>query len=364
MNSSGCDFTYFENCLDVFVYILISFITFTGNVIVFICYNQHKILRSTTNIFILSLSASDIIVGIISVPYSFGVFLCNVLPTSDERGMEDLIYLVCDMLPSILSIYSLCLVAVDRAIAVLNPFFHKKNINQRTAKIAVFTMWILAISLVAFIFILEKRTFTLFIIIMSYGLPVSIMFISYIIMGYVAKQHAKVLNRLERTASRIREEYSEEISSTSNNTNSIKEDKNFLHVKFVPKENLECVELNPTRKQSRPRSYLRRVSSTSVRAFFLRRELKAAFTLSFLLFCFVSTWTPFIVLNIRHYICHYIPYNLVKYFKMLHYINSSINPLLYILLNKNWKAAFKQTISCYRSNKKGSESTLLELMSW
>ena len=36
----------------------------------------------------------------------------------------------------------------------------------------------------------------------------------------------------------------------------------------------------------------------------------------------------------------------VKYFKLLHYSNSALNPLLYILLNRSWKAAFKLTVCC------------------
>ena len=87
---------------------------------------------------------------------------------------------------------------------------------------------------------------------------------------------------------------------------------------------------------------------------FLWREVRASLKLSFILFCFVVLWTPFIAINIEHYRCtvdigypcNTITLDMVKYFKLLHYSNSALNPLLYLMLNKSWKIAFKLTLCC------------------
>ena len=365
-----CDFSTAGRRFDAFLFIAISVISIIGNSIIFVVYIRHRVLRNTTNVFIISLSASDMIVAVLSIPFSFGTFLCNVLPQEDQRSLENILYTACDILPSILSIYSLSLVAVDRAVVILHPFIHKKYVNQRSASITVGIMWITCISVVALLlFIMDWSQFTLFAIFIAYVIPVAIMIVSYAVVGYVAKKHAKDINKLERTVSRLRVMHNEspalafkvdKAQVTYNDSN------DSLLNNLVRNDSVPCIKSNalvPKSLQWLPTPQYSKKSSINLGVKCLWREIKAALKLSFILSCFVISWTPFMALNIEHF-SHpnkNIGIKVLMYFKLLHYSNSALNPLLYILLNKTWKAAFKMTICCKKEKRR---LTLKSVIGW
>ena len=355
--------------LDAFLYIFIAFIAGSGSLIVFVCYSRHRALRSSTNVFIISLSASDLMVACVSIPYSFGVFLCQWRPREDNRTLEDLVYLTCDMIPSILSIYSLCFIAIDRVFAVLNPFFYTKYVNQKTAGISVAVMWAVVVSLVAFIYILERHHFTLFIIFLSYILPVIVMISCYSIMGYLANQHSKAISIMEKTSLRLLERTNSESFNDRESKHGNDADNEGNHSndgKSIKNERMGSLKWL---RQTFRRTFSQDDGRTSEKhegLNFLKREFKAALTLSLLLGVFVATWTPFMALNMESYRCPscHIDFHLVKYFKILHYSNSAMNPLLYIILNKRWRAAFQIMIFCVQKRARVSEVTMSELAAW
>ena len=347
------------------------------------CYVRYRVLRSVTNVFIVSMSASDLIVALVSVPFSFGVFVCQIQPLTEikEGKTQDMIYSICDMAPSMWSIYSLTLVAIDRALAISKPFFHRRYITRTTAWVSVCVTWVLAVLFIMVIFLINREDFTMYIITVSYIIPVIIMVICYTVMGYVAKSHAKELNSLEKTATRLRNESNTSLLSNKR-TNSMvrysgKSDKSLsltettvIHGEYNTNGvagNRNCLSPKDRRKSSNffSRS-MRRLSSNANTSRLLKRELKAAMTLALILGCFILSWTPFVGVNIEYYRNPNVifPPHMVKYFKVLHYLNSSVNPVLYILLNKRWRAAFRMTICQTKKDRKQSESTQTELFGW
>lgn len=387
-----CSFQDIVSKLDALLYITVALLAIVGNIIVFLCYYKYKPLRGVTNIYILSLSASDLLVALLSVPFSFAVFLCS-MEQIDEGEVGDLVYNIFDMVPSILSIYALVLVAVDRAIAITKPFLHRKYMNNKRATYNVILVWVYVFLLVSFRFLLDKMPFTLFIIIMAYAVPVLVMIISYMLMGRVAKKHAKELSLLDRTKSRLRcssiscgngvvaSAYSNNSSTTvparkhlddSYTTTTRKSLSTQADASSIPLvssyQDLQKGSgiVNRDDKKSFRQS-MRRFSTANLRTRstslvnglkLLKRELKAAFTLSLILSCFILSWTPFIALNIQLYCCPtcHIEYNMVKYFKMMHYTNSALNPILYILLNKQWRNAFFVVICKKRRSRRASSN--------
>ena len=346
--------------------------------------------------YILSLAASDILVAVLCVPYTFVVFVCKLQPQISEDRLQSVFYMVCDMVPSILSIYALALVAVDRAMAISKPFWHLKYVNNKRAFASVIIMWIFVFGLVSFLFVIDDNVhFTLFIIIMAYVVPVTIMVVCYVVMGIIAKHHSKELTSLEKTRTRLMrndsgrkepghhsshseakqtvvkyDEQQDKVSSipllieTSNGSGDESRDRLCTSTSFLDnnnnnsKINSHLAKDNP-RRLHRQNSWFKssmfqfsvariRTRSSSIangiRA--LKRELKAALTLSLILGCFILSWTPFIGLNIEYFRCPECPVNfdLIKYFKMLHFTNSALNPLLFILLNKRWRSAFFKVV--------------------
>ncbi|XP_066914791.1 5-hydroxytryptamine receptor 1D-like [Clytia hemisphaerica] len=380
-----CKMNDFMSQADACLFIFISLAAIIGNLIVFICYYKYRPLRRITNVYILSLSASDLLVASLSVPYTFVIFVCKLQPQIAESELQSMFYLVCDMVPSILSIYALALVAVDRAIAISKPFWHRKYVNNRRASIIVFLMWIYVFGLVSCVFIIAPSEFTLFIIMTAYVLPVAMMVFSYVLMGFVAKKHAKELSSLERTKTRLRAgsvcNGSADNSISTNGTESpFLTPHSYRRVsdngasplmsnnrRMVTYQEKHLGDRFQHRQYSWFRSSVRRFSVANIRnrsssivssVRVLKRELKAALTLSLILGCFILSWTPFIGLNIEYYRCStcYIDPLLIKYFKMLHFTNSALNPVLFILLNKRWRSAFFIVIM-RRKNRRGLSIT-------
>ena len=347
-----CDFSDVESRFDAFLYLSIAIIALFENITISVCYFRYRPLRNATNLCLISLTASDILVATLSIPLTFAVYLCKLRPSIDKRHIGDFIYLICDMLPSILSIYSLSLVAIDRMVAVTSPYTYAKYVTQKSAMISVATMWIFVTFLVSLILVFKRYQFTLFIVFMSYIIPVTIMVISFSIIGYIAKKHAKAINEWDKIGYRLKKEsrtFTYNGDTFPSAENELKQHRISSHGLITELSIEDEEEWHAENKKN-----------------YLWRELKAAFRLLLLLSVFIVAWTPFMALNIEHYRCHncHIDVRLLKYFKMLHYLNSALNPLLYICLNKRWRAAFLMAVCHPMSNSRASENTITTSRDW
>jgi 5-hydroxytryptamine receptor 2 len=65
-------------------------------------------------------------------------------------------------------------------------------------------------------------------------------------------------------------------------------------------------------------------------------------------FTFVLCWTPFFILNIIFAACPhcYVPDNVVNICLFLGYISSTLNPIIYTIFNKTFRAAFIRLLKC------------------
>ena len=332
--------------LDSFLFLTISIVASFGNIVVFICYYKFHSLRTVTNVFMLSLSASDLLVALFSIPLSFSLFVC-------EQADANLYY-VGDMVPSILSIYSLALVAVDRAIAIAMPYFHQEKVSRKSAWISIGVTWVLLVSYALIgMHLFEKKTvqFTISVVFITYAFPVAVMVLSYAVMGFVAKKHAKELNKLDKTMTRFqKDQLNREKTAKLNNDKKLNNgEKNKENNGEIITENTQ--EFNSFTNQSVSTQIL--PGSTLSNTRHLRRELKAALTLSLILSCFIISWTPFFSLNTHVIIFKWQGINMmmVKYFKILHYANSALNPILYVVLNQRWRKSFKKVLCSWRDDR-------------
>lgn len=70
-------------------------------------------------------------------------------------------------------------------------------------------------------------------------------------------------------------------------------------------------------------------------------EARVTRSLAVVIGCFICCWLPFFTLYIIRAVCHCLSFNAIEFFVWLGYSNSSINPVLYAILNKNFRLAFK-----------------------
>ena len=78
-------------------------------------------------------------------------------------------------------------------------------------------------------------------------------------------------------------------------------------------------------------------------------EARVTKTLAIIMFCFVACWLPFFSIYIvRSQLedTESIPGVVLDIFIWLGYFNSALNPILYAILNRNFRIAFKDILAC------------------
>ncbi|XP_032234978.2 muscarinic acetylcholine receptor M3 [Nematostella vectensis] len=75
----------------------------------------------------------------------------------------------------------------------------------------------------------------------------------------------------------------------------------------------------------------------------LKREIRTAITIAFVIGFFFIAWSPFFVINLTYVFCPTCPYSmkLFMFFKFLHYSNSAVNPVVYGVRIPEFRKTFK-----------------------
>ncbi|KAK6644745.1 hypothetical protein RUM43_001014 [Polyplax serrata] len=144
---------YFQTFV-YFSYILIMLVSVIGNGSVCYLVLSSSRMRSVTNFFIVNLSAGDMLMTLLCVPFSFvnililmywpfGEIMCRVV--SYWQGVSVFI-----------SAYTLVAISIDRYIAIMFPF--KPRMSNSTSKIMIGAIWIFA-CITAFPILIVSKTF-------------------------------------------------------------------------------------------------------------------------------------------------------------------------------------------------------------
>uniref|UniRef100_A0A5S6R184 G_PROTEIN_RECEP_F1_2 domain-containing protein n=1 Tax=Trichuris muris TaxID=70415 RepID=A0A5S6R184_TRIMR len=123
----------------IFIYVIIFVAGITGNSCVIISVARKAFLQSVRNLFIVSLSCSDIVVCLTSVPITpitimkknwiFGLPLCYIFP-------------LLQCMSTIISTFTLMAIAIDRFILIVYPT--KQPLQKRHAVAMIVSIWTLA----------------------------------------------------------------------------------------------------------------------------------------------------------------------------------------------------------------------------
>lgn len=364
------DITY----LDGFLMLSIQLVAFIGNCLFFAGLVKFPQMRNVTNIFLCCLALTDIIVALVPMSVTFAIYICQWGPKNQQDTFHrdiTMAYLVLDISCGTGSILSLMVIAMDRYFAINWPFVHQRVVKPQTAAVAVVAVWVVALitGLLRLDDGIKRSSLTLLNIIISFIIPLVIMTFCYINIAIIARRQAIRIAELKAAGTSLQRRYegeSNKIASTSETSVDKKEvvvkehrlDESQSHSgdnEAVSKQN------SRSRFQSLRRGTINAV--TRIKA--VGKELKAAKTLGIVMGVFIITWTPFMSVNIISYIHCYpftpkcnemLPTELVMYLKMLHYLSSALNPCLYVLLNRNWRLAFKKMLCCCIENRVSGES--------
>ncbi|XP_046730115.1 trace amine-associated receptor 13c-like [Silurus meridionalis] len=218
LNLSICEhFSCPERSVSPAVYILlyvcsaaVVLLTVCGNLLVIISVLHFKQLHTPTNMLVLSLAVTDFFVGALVMPpmfiwmietcWIFGKIFCTIF------------WFIGSFL-TIISIYNVALIAVDRYLALSHPFFYMNRVSVRISCIVIGLDWCVVVTyIVAFsyfngnftssllcpgqCFLFLKEVLSAINLVLSLTFPLSVIIILYSRVFLIAKKHATAIREL------------------------------------------------------------------------------------------------------------------------------------------------------------------------
>ncbi|XP_027016362.2 trace amine-associated receptor 13c-like [Tachysurus fulvidraco] len=215
--SDGCDqFSCPERSVSPAVYILlyvcsaaVVLLTVCGNLLIIISVLHFKQLHTPTNMLVLSLAVSDFLVGALVMPamliwtiescWIFGRDFCTF-------------FLLSSSFLTIISIYNIALIAVDRYLALSNPFLYMNRVSARiTAVVIIFNWCVMLIYILTFMYfnftisvmcpgecyiLILNEVWSVIELIYSFIFPLSVIIILYTRVFVIAKKHVTAIREL------------------------------------------------------------------------------------------------------------------------------------------------------------------------
>ncbi|XP_021094983.1 histamine H2 receptor isoform X1 [Heterocephalus glaber] len=310
--SSFClDSTVYKITISVILVVLIL-ITVAGNVVVCLAVGLNRRLRSLTNCFIVSLAVTDLLLGLLVLPFSaiyqlsckwsFSKVFCNI-------------YTSLDVMLCTASILNLFMISLDRYCAVTDPLRYPVLITPARVAISLVFIWVISITL-SFLSIhlgwnsrnetskdndttlkckvQVNEVYGLVDGLVTFYLPLLIMCITYFRIFKIAREQAKRINH---------------------------------------------------------------ISSWKAATI---REHKATVTLAAVMGAFIICWFPYFTVFVYRGLKGDDAVNEVfeAIVLWLGYANSALNPILYAALNRDFRTAYHQLFCCKLASRNSHETSL------
>ncbi|XP_057204777.1 alpha-2Da adrenergic receptor [Triplophysa rosa] len=367
----------------ILVVSVIILVTIVGNVLVIVAVLTSRALRAPQNLFLVSLACADILVATLVIPFS----LANEIMGFWYFGSTwCAFYLALDVLFCTSSIVHLCAISLDRYWSVTKAVSYNLKRTPKRIKSMIVVVWVISavISFPPLIMTKHDETecllnddtwYILSSCLVSFFAPGFIMIIVYCKIYRVAKQRSSTVfvakNGLERQASQsetcfARKDKFQKESPSSDSSESNQRQEELDHIdleesacdnkpkssRFSKRRRVDgahCCPQRPCRvswvsHQEQSNRQLTRVSKTKVAQM---REKRFTFVLAVVMGIFVLCWFPFFFTYSLHAICGescVAPEGLFKLFFWIGYCNSSVNPIIYTIFNRDFRKAFKKII--------------------
>ncbi|XP_051241495.1 D(1) dopamine receptor-like [Dicentrarchus labrax] len=333
--------------------------TLLGNFTVCAAVFRYRHLRAkVTNIFIVSLALSDLLVAVLVMPWKAVAEVAGFWPFGGYCET----WLACDIMCSTASILNLCVISVDRYWAISSPFRYERSMNKKVASVMIGVTWTVSV-VISFVPVQLNwhraeigdpavedlalhgksvdgscdsslsRTYAISSSLISFYIPVAIMIVTYTRIYQIAQMQIRMISSLERAA-----EHAQSCRSDAH--------EQFPHLctEISANSYTSHIRLNPERSN--------RELKVSI-----RKETKVLKTLSIIMGVFVCCWLPFFVLNCALPFCpgpeatgaqrgpYCVSEKTFDVFVWIGWSNSSLNPVIYAL-NADFRDAFLRLLRC------------------
>ncbi|XP_042341007.1 D(1) dopamine receptor-like [Plectropomus leopardus] len=333
--------------------------TLFGNFTVCAAVCRFRHLRAkVTNIFIVSLALSDLLVAVLVMPWKAVAEVAGFWPF----GGFCKTWLACDIMCSTASILNLCVISVDRYWAISSPFLYERSMNKKVASVMIGVTWTVSV-VISFVPVqlnwhraemrnpfgedmaLKRgdgscdsslsRTYAISSSLISFYIPVAIMIVTYTRIYRIAQMQIRMISSLERAA---------------------------VHAQSCRSDVPElfpdlCTEIGASSYQSQISLHPDSQRSNRELTVSIRKETKVLKTLSIIMGVFVCCWLPFFVLNCALPFCpgpeapgaqrgpHCVSEKTFDVFVWIGWSNSSLNPVIYAF-NADFRDAFLRLLRC------------------
>ncbi|EFA04641.2 5-hydroxytryptamine receptor 2C-like isoform X1 [Tribolium castaneum] len=375
-----------------------------GNILVCLAVILDRRLQNVTNYFLLSLAIADLLVSLFVMPlgaipgflgkWPFGVAWCTV-------------YVTCDVLACSASIMHMCFISLGRYLGIRNPLKTRHSTTTRTVVMRICLAWLLSMLVSSSITVLgiidarnimpapdscviNNRAFWVFGSLVTFYVPMVIMVVSYALTVQLLRKKARFaadhpeneqFRRLggrfgpkdrtpamwrtagsgERSGNNIRISSSHQQLAYANGGSGTgaapgaRKDQSTQTPENIARETRNCklrslkLQLNNVPSNlSNFRLLAGRVKRKTMAANSVATEQKASKVLGLVFFTFVLCWAPFFILNILFAACPDcdVPEHVVVVCLWLGYVSSTINPIIYTVFNKTFRAAFIRLLLC------------------
>ncbi|XP_061664639.1 alpha-2 adrenergic receptor-like [Syngnathoides biaculeatus] len=366
---------------------LVSFLilfTVVGNVLVGIAVLTSRALKAPQNLFLVSLATADVLVATLVMPFSlanelmgywyFGKVWCGI-------------YLALDVLFCTSSIVHLCAISLDRYWSVTQAVEYNLKRTPKRVKCIIFLVWLIS-ALISSPPLLSERNkersaqpqcelnddswYIISSSVASFFAPCIIMILVYIRIYQVAKTRTRSISEKKqadgggvktenghcqcpptpshRTATQgqhTEEAELDESSSSEGKGGGTRQDSPQENPKMasskqptrISRVSNKSIDLFASRRKRRSSIALKKVSQA--------REKRFTFVLAVVMGVFVVCWFPFFFSYSLYGVCGdscKIPDPLFKFFFWIGYCNSSLNPAIYTIFNRDFRRAFQRIL--------------------
>ncbi|XP_068686079.1 histamine H2 receptor-like [Montipora foliosa] len=158
---------------------LVMVLALLGNTLVCVAFYRSTNLHSVTNIFIVSLAITDILVAAVSIPMWLVIQNTECINSPNTCDPVMLAFWRClDILFSTASIMNLCAISCDRCIAITSPLRYAQIITKTRAIITLIFLWSYSI-LISAINLRGGMYYPVLVFVVSFLLPLTVMCYSY-----------------------------------------------------------------------------------------------------------------------------------------------------------------------------------------